>query len=388
MNVYVRELCSALARSGTECDIFTRSWAPDLEPVVPVEPGLRVHHVQAGPLAPVRKEDLPHYIEAFADSVLERIEAGPWGRRQEAVSAIHANYWLSGAAGHILKHRLDLPLVCTFHTLARVKAAAGESEEPGRAAEEATIIGCADAVFASNPLEAEQLTGHYGAHPDRVEIVPLGVDHAFFSPGRQSQARRAVGLPSGPMLLFLGRIQALKGADVAVAALEIVRQELPGAFLAVVGGPSGSEGDAEVARLHALVDSRGLGASVRFFPPQPHELVSTFCRAADVCVVPSSSESFGLVALEAAACGTPVVATSVGGLRTVVRDGATGRLVGERTPEAFAKATLEVLADPARARLMGAAAHRWARGFTWSAAAEGFRSACERLSAGALVECG
>ena len=390
MNVYVRELCTALARSGAQCDVFTRSSAPDLPSVLPVEPGLRVHHVEAGPAAPVGKHELAALVPAFADAVAERIEAGPWSPGPPGVDAIHAHYWLSGAAGHILKHRLDLPLVSTFHTLERVKAASGASDgadDPARARTEAEIIGCSDAVVASNDEEARQLMSLYGAPPERVRVVPPGVDHAFFAPGERSQARRALGLPpEGRMLLFLGRIQPLKGADLAVGALAEL-DRFPDAFLVVAGGPSGPAGEVEVARIRAQARRAGVERRVFWFPPQPHELVSTFCRAADVCLVPSRTESFGLVALEAAACGVPVVASAVDGLRCVVHHGETGLLVPERSASSFAAAVASLLSDPVWAAGLGARGAEKAAGYTWRAAAAGMEELQSELAERCLVEC-
>ncbi|HEX5265705.1 MAG TPA: glycosyltransferase [Acidimicrobiales bacterium] len=390
MNVYVRELCTALARSGAQCDVFTRSWAPELPSVLPVEPGIRVHHVQAGPEAPVGKHELAALVPEFADAVARRLDEGPWGPGPPGVDAIHAHYWLSGAAGHILKHRLDLPLVSTFHTLERVKAASGASDgadDPARQRTEVDIIGCSDAVVASNDEEARQLISLYGAPPERVRVVPPGVDHAFFAPGERTQARRALGLPEqGRMLLFLGRIQPLKGADLAVGALAEL-QGLPDVFLVLAGGPSGPSGADEVARIRAQVTAAGLERRVFWFPPQPHELVSTFCRAADVCLVPSRTESFGLVALEAAACGVPVVASAVDGLRCVVDHGQTGLLVPERSAPAFAAAVASLLVDPVRVERMGAHGAARAAGYTWRAAAQGMKDLQADLADRRLVEC-
>jgi D-inositol-3-phosphate glycosyltransferase len=381
MNVYVRQLCAALARSGLECDVYTRAESPRQDAVVDVEPGLRVHHVAAGPLAPVAKEDLPEVVEEFTEGVLTRIERG------HPADAISANYWLSGLVGHALKHRLDLPLVSTFHTLARVKAE-GDVDPARRTRAELEVMGCSDAVLASCTVEADQIAALYGADPERIEIVAPGVDHAFFSPGHRPQARRALGLADGgPMLLFVGRIQPLKGLDVAVQALAQLTPSFPDSFLVVVGGPSGREGRIEMERISKLAADLGLAGRIRTVAPQPHERLSTFYRAADACLVPSRSESFGLVALEAAACGTPVVASAVGGLRTLVDHGRTGFLVDGRDPADFAAFTAELLHHPNLAGAMSRRAAARAREYTWSEAAGRLHRLCADLTAGTLVAC-
>ena len=317
MNVYVRELSSALARAGVECDVFTRAWSPDLPAVVNVEPGLRVHHVAAGPLAPVAKEAAPGSGRRVHRRRVRPHDrpSGEWPERALGYDAIHANYWLSGLAGHQLKHELDLPLVSTFHTLDRVKAESSpeevSSDEPHRRAEaEAAVMACSEVVLASCSVEADQLVDLYGADPDRIRVVPPGVDHAFFAPGHRPQARRAVGLPNRrPAGRFRRADPASQGRRHRRARARSSRDALTKtSHLVIVGGPSGPHGDEHLAELHRLVESSDLESKVRFVAPQPHELLSTYYRAADVCVVPSRSESFGLVALEAAACGTPVVA--------------------------------------------------------------------------------
>jgi len=388
MNVYVRELSSALARSGVECDVFTRAVSPRQPAVVAVEPGFRVHHVPAGPLVALPKEELPQLVEEFAEGVMLRMSG------DLSYDAIHANYWLSGLAGHQLKHALDLPLVSTFHTLDRVKAESSpeevSSDEPHRRAEaEAAIMACSEVVLASCSVEADQLADLYGADPARIRVVPPGVDHAFFAPGNRSQARRAVGLPTeGPLLAFVGRIQPLKGADVALRVVEALLAGHPDATLVVVGGPSGPYGPSHLAELHAHVELAGLAANVRFVDPQPHELLSTYYRAVDVCLVPSRSESFGLVALESAACGTPVVASAVGGLTTLVEDGLTGFLVEGHDIEAFAASAAVVIDDPTLAGFLSENAASHARHFTWAMAARLLRSTYEELAAERLVGCG
>ncbi len=395
MNVYVRELSSALARAGVICDVYTRAWSDDLAPTLDIEPGFRVHHVPAGPPAPLAKEALLDVVDEFADGVLKSMtSAGTLGADDDVpFDAVHANYWLSGIAGHAIKHQLNLPLVSTFHTLDRVKAEASPEEveahsSHARAEAEAAIIRCSDTVLASCSVEAAQITDLYGAEPSRIRIVAPGVDHAFFGPGDRAQARRALDLPDrGPLLLFVGRIQPLKGVGVAVATLASIARDRPDASLVVVGGPSGPHGDEEVDRITRLVDALGLSDQVLFVPPRPHELLSTYYRAADVCLVPSRSESFGLVALESAACGTPVVASDVGGLRSLVDHGRTGYLVEEPDPEAYAAWVRQILAEPLLAERLSTGSVLRARRYTWARAAHLLVDIYADLTAGRLVDC-
>lgn len=378
MNVYVRELVASLAQAGIDCTTYVRRWAAGLPDEVQVEPGFTVVHVDAGdPRLP--KEALPDQVDAFADGVRRHLEAGA------GAHAIHANYWLSGVAGHRLKHEMGLPLVTTFHTLARVKAESGDPEPERRDAAEASVLGCADATCVSCTEEERQVVRLYGTPPGRLEIVPPGVLHAFFSPGDKRGARRAFGLGDHPVVLFVGRIQPLKGVDVAVRAFA----ELPhrDAVLVIVGGASGAGGDAEVAKVRELAHRLGVWDRIRFVPPQPHHLLSSWYRTADLVLVPSRSESFGLVALEAAACGIPVVASAVGGLLTLVDHGATGYLVEGRDPSAFARHMASLLADPAEAAAMGARAAQRSQRYTWSLAAARLRRLYADLQAQTLVAC-
>jgi D-inositol-3-phosphate glycosyltransferase len=377
MSVYVRALATALARAGVECDVLVRREHADAPDVVAVEPGFRVVQLDAGPATPVSKHDLIDLVEPMVDATIRRIE------RDGDYDVFHANYWVSGAVGHRLKHELDRPLAATFHTLARVKADAGIDDDPAlRSRIEHEIVACADLMLASTVAEQEQLALLYGADVGRIEIVPPGVDHEIFRPvGRETRAveRAALGIGAGPALLFAGRIQPLKGVDLAVAAL--AELDDPTATLLVVGGPSGPEGPAALGRLHALVGELGLRDRVRFVPPQSHADLARYYRAVDVCLVPSHSESFGLVALEAAACGTPVVASAVGGLSSLVEDGVTGHLVDGRDPGDYAAPIARLLADSDAASAMGVNAEVASRRYAWSMTAARLR----RLYADLLV---
>ncbi len=381
MNVYVRELSSALARLGHDVDVFTRRDNPHVRDSVLVEPGFRLHHVTAGPSAPLDRDDFATYVGDFADAV------GAFFRCAGRPDAIHANYWLSGLAGHRLKHELDVPLVVTFHTLERVKADHFEPESEERGHQEASIIACADAVLASCEVEAEQFVRYYDASPSRVHIVPLGVQHAFFAPGHRPQARRALGLHRDTsLLLYVGRLQALKGVDLALETLIESRRRGRDAALAIVGGPSGSDGRATLAYLHQRVADAGVIDHVTFVAPQSHQLLSSWMRAADVTLVPSRSESFGLVALESSACGTPVIASAVGGLTNLVEPGVNGLLVRDRSPVAWADAVDHVL-DADRALALASGAVQLARRYTWRAAADELTALTNSLAASGLVHC-
>jgi len=380
MNVYVRALASALARAGIECDVYTRSEDPADARVVEVEPGFRVVHVKAGPQTTVPRYELPGLVDEFIGETARMLEAGP------PVDVLHANYWLSGAVAHQLKHLLDLPMVATFHTLARVKADAGIDDDPDeRARVEHAVIACSDLMLASTSAEREQLATHYGAVPERIEVVPPGVDHAVFFPADGNDAKARLGLDDRPVLLFAGRIQPLKGVGLAVQCL--AELDDPDATLLVVGGPSGADGHEELARVCALAHDLGVAGNVKFVPPQPHTMLADYYRAADVCIVPSRAESFGLVALEAAACGTPVVAASVGGLRSLVEDGATGFLVDDRDPAAYAAPVAMLLEDPELAAEMGARASAQSRKYSWSITAARLRRLYGDLVARGLVRC-
>ena len=258
-----------------------------------------------------------------------------------------------------------------------------------RAAAEAAVIGCSDAILASCTVEADQIASLYQADPARIAIIPPGVDHAFFAPGDRQQARRALELPpTGSLLLFVGRIQPLKGAHVAVGALAELLERGRDASLVIVGGPSGVAGEATQAELVEMVVQLGLSDRVIFRPPQPHELLSSYYRAADVTVCPSRSESFGLVALESAACGTPVVAAAVGGLTTLVDQGSTGFLIDAPDPAAYASAIEATVASPIGAMRFSTASVLMAQRYTWRSAAAQMTELTEELVSRQLLSCG
>jgi D-inositol-3-phosphate glycosyltransferase len=368
MNVYIREVAEEMSGRGVRSDIFTRRTDLDDPGVEEMAPGARVFTVAAGPPRPVHKDRLPRLVRRFAESIAD---VGPY-------DVIHAHYWLSGVAGAFLKQLWGAPLVVSFHTLARVKdvSSTGDTPEPiFRKRGEARVIEAADRIIAPTETERGQLIELYGADPDRVYVVPPGVDLNRFAPGDEVAARRRFGFGDDPTVVFVGRLQPFKGTDIAVQALAHLQRMVPDARLVIVGGdsPRGSRG--ERMRLRLAARRLGVADRLRFLEPVPHRELPDLYRAADVVVVPSASESFGLVALEAAACGTPVVATAVGGLRLTVRDGETGYLVGERDPAGFAAALSRVLADPSARRRLGGNAVRLAQRFPWSRTSDGILEA-------------
>ncbi|MCA1824271.1 MAG: D-inositol-3-phosphate glycosyltransferase [Frankia sp.] len=370
MNVYIVEVARRLAALGIEVDIFTRATGGASPLVVELAPGVTVRHVHAGPLEGLAKDDLAAQLCAFTSGVL-RAEAM---REPGWYDLVHSHYWLSGQVAWLAAERWGVPMVHSSHTLAKVKNAAladGDAPEPAaRAIGEAQVVDAADRLVASTDEEAHQLVELYDADPARIVTIAPGVDLRRFTPGDTAAARARLGLrPGDVFLLFVGRLQPLKAPDVvlrAAASLLAAQPELRDRLVVgVVGGPSGTGHD-EPARLRRLANELGLRDRVRWADPVPLVELPDWYRAAHVVVVPSHSESFGLVALEAQACGTPVVAASVGGLRTAVRDGVSGVLVSGHNPEDYADVLGRLVAEPARhaALSMGAVAH--AADFDWS----------------------
>jgi len=374
MNVYIREVAAEMSRRGVRSDIFTRRTDPDAPEIVEMFDGVRVIHVKAGPVRPVHKDLLPRLVRRFTEGVLRY---GPY-------DVIHAHYWLSGVAGSTLKTLWGTPLVVSFHTLARVKdiASPGDPPEPlFRKRGEVRAIREADRIIAPTDTEREQLIEYYDADPSRIWVAPPGVDLERFAPGDRAAAKKRFGFSDDPLVVFVGRLQAFKGTDIAVDAMRHLKRLIPDAQLAIVGGdsPRGSSGE----RMRLRLTARRLGVSdrLRFMEPVGHERLPELYRAADVVVVPSASESFGLVALEASACGTPVVATAVGGLRVIVRDGESGYLVERRDPPSFAAALSRVLADPGAQTRLGENAVRLAHRFPWARTADGILDAYASVTA-------
>ena len=372
MNVYVVETSTRLAELGVEVEVFTRATSSDLPPVVEMAPGVTVRHVTAGPFEGLSKEDLPAQLCALTSGVL-RAEAA---HEPGWYDAVHSHYWLSGQVGWLASERWGVPLVHTAHTLAKVKnlaLAEGDAPEPlRRVVGEEQVVAASDRLVANTAEEATQLVELYDADPSRVVTVAPGVDLEHFRPGEASGARTRLGVPpDAVLLLFVGRIQPLKAPDVLLHAAARMLQRDPGLrdrlVVAVVGGPSGT-GLLEPTALQDLAHSLGLTDVVRFETPRGRDRLRDWYAAADAVAVPSHNESFGLVALEAQACGTPVVATDVGGLRTTVRDGVSGLLVPGHGADAWAGALTRAVAD--RRRLSpGAVAH--AAGFSWGRTADG-----------------
>lgn len=364
MNVYIDELCRTMAARGVRADVYTRRIDPDDAVVVKVLPGYRVFHVDVGPAAPLPVAALPKYVRAYARQVETMLKPA-------LPQIIHSHYWLSGWAGLLVKRSLGIPLANSFHTLGRVKDDSRRQDEPPesllRIAAEHEVIEGSDCVMASTPTEAQELLEFYGADPNRLCTSPPGVDHRLFRPGSKPRARQRLGLGEGPVVLFVGRIQPLKGVDVTVEGMAAIVERHPDAILMVVGGPSGPRGQAEMTALRKRAVELGLAGNIRFVGPMPHGLVPDLYRAADVVVVPSRAESFGLVAAEAQACGTPVVGARIGGLIDVVDDGSTGFLIDGWDPADHAEAVLRLLDDPELAAKMGAAAVVWSRRFSWDA---------------------
>ncbi len=374
MNVYVVEVSKRLAEMDVEVEIFTRATSSDLPPVVELAPGVMVRHVTAGPYEGLAKDDLPAQLCAFTSGVLraEAMHEPGW------YDLISSHYWLSGQVGWLAKDRWGVPLVHTAHTLAKVKnslLADGDTPEPmARLIGEKQVVAEADRMVANSAAEARALVTLYGAHAERVMTVAPGVDLEQFRPGEASTARTHLGIaPDSVVLTFVGRIQPLKAPDVLLrAAAELLGREpalRDRLVVLVCGGPSGS-GLEHPEHLSQLAGVLGLADVVRFIPPVGADRLTTIYQASDLVVVPSYNESFGLVALEAQACGTPVVAAAVGGLQTTVSDGVSGLLVAGHDPAEYAAAIGRIVAAPGLRRKLSDGAVDHAGQYSWQRTAE------------------
>jgi len=373
MNVYVIETARRLAEAGVEVEIFTRAVNSALPHRAEVEPGITITHLRAGPFEDLRKEELPGQMCAFTAGLL-RAEAG---RPEGWFDIIHSHYWLSGQVGWVASERWDVPLIHSMHTMAKVKnldIAEGDHAEPRiRIIGEEQVVDHSSRLVANTDEEARQLIGLYDASPDRVDVVHPGVDLTTFSPGSKSAARAHLDLPEDALvLLFVGRIQPLKAPDVLIRAAAHMIEDDPSLrqrlVVAVCGGPSGS-GLEHPSALADLARDLGIADTVRFEPPGDRPRLAEWFRAADATVVPSHSESFGLVAVESQACGTPVVAAAVGGLPTAVADGRSGILVPGHDPATWADALRRI--DTPEVELLAAGARSHAEQFSWTATADG-----------------
>ncbi|MFI6654442.1 D-inositol-3-phosphate glycosyltransferase [Streptomyces sp. NPDC050523] len=393
MNVYIVELAKRLAALGIEVEIFTRATSTALPPSVDLAPGVLVRHVAAGPYEGLAKENLPAQLCAFTHGVTQAWAA----HRPGHYDLVHSHYWLSGHVGRLTAERWGVPLVHTMHTMAKVKnanLADGDTPEPAsRVLGETQVAHSADRLIANTEQEAEELLHHYGADRGRVAVVHPGVNLDRFRPdpagieAGRAAARARLGLPQDALIpLFAGRIQPLKAPDVLLRAVARLLQQRPWLreriVVPVVGGPSGS-GLARPEGLQKLAAGLGISDVVRFRPPVGQDRLADWYRAASVLVMPSHSESFGLVAVEAQACGTPVIAAEVGGLPVAVRDGVSGTLVPGHDPADYARALRAFADDPHLSARMGRSAARHARSFGWDTAA----TATAQVYAAAVREC-
>lgn len=359
MNVYVLELSRELARLGYEVDIFTRRDG-EFPHVEEIAPGLRLIRIDAGPAEPIEKEDIVGHLPEFHANMRRFAEAQPGG-----YDVIHSHYWQSGWAGTLLARELNLPHVVMFHTLGEVKNRArfGEQEPKLRIRHERTIARRATAIVTASDHERQLLERYYGADHSRMYTVPCGIDLDLFQPRDPSLARQRLSLPEDtPLLLWVGRLEKLKGVEILVDAVaELDRRDFT---LLIVGG---DERAASIrAELEAQAAAAGISANVRFEGAVPHDVLPWYYSAADICVVPSYYESFGLVAVEAMACGTPVVASRVGGLVSTVIDGVTGYLIPWRCPGPFAEKLEVLLGNPELRTNFSHAAERSVERFRWS----------------------
>jgi D-inositol-3-phosphate glycosyltransferase len=369
MNVYVREVSRELGRMGVAVDVFTRSQNSSIPRVVQLGEGARVIHLPAGDEAPMARERVYDHLDEFVDGVEAWRIAGSID-----YDLIHAHYWLSGVAALTLKARWSAPVLQMFHTLGRLKnrvaRSAAELEPLVRLEEETRIVSGADRIVAANVVERAELLRDYGAHASRIATIPCGVDTDLFRPGDRAEARRGLGLDERPVLLWVGRIAPIKGLDTLLDAVARLSATGQSPRLLIVGGEADEPANGHEASLRRRIERLRLEDTVRFIGPQPQSVLPVYYVAADVTVLPSYYESFGMVALEAMACGSPVIASRVGGLVTTVRDGVTGFLVPDSDVPALAERIESLIADPELRWRVGREGVRWAAQHRWPCVAE------------------
>jgi D-inositol-3-phosphate glycosyltransferase len=381
MNIYVCEAAQNMAAMGVQVDIFTRRTNNEVADVVEVAPGVRVIQLNVGPVSGVTKELLPKLIPDLSAAFKEAL-------LNTHYDIIHSHYWISGKVAMPVAKELGIPLVHTMHTMARVKnlnLAEGEVPEPMiRVQGETQVVAAADALVANTDAEAASLVSLYEACPDNVLVVSPGVNLKVFTPGAgRAAAREVVGLDKDSHIItFVGRIQPHKGPEVLIRSIAELVSHSPHLrtklITNIIGGASGAN-QSEVERLKELTTWLGIDDVVRFAPPVPREELPQWYRASDLVCVPSYSESFGLVALEAQACGTPVVATAVGGLRTAVADGISGVLVDGHDPRAWSSVLARLLQEPQRRVLLSMGAIEHASHFGWDATSRGTLDIYDRV---------
>lgn len=386
MNVYVRDLSRELGRRGIAVDVYTRSQDPAIPRIQPLGERGRVIQVKAGPETPYNKNRLYHHLDEFVAGVKAQVETD----RLE-YDLIYSHYWLSGLAANRLRQVWDIPFGQMFHTLAemknRVAQTPAEREPDQRVNYESEVMRLADKLIAATPLEKNQMTWLYGAATDKIAIVPPGVDLERFRPLDQGEARRRIGVPPNHlMILFVGRIQPLKGIDTLIRALALVKQRepavAPNICVSIIGGDPNPDSELELtefARLESLRASLGLGDLVTFLGAKDQDTLVYYYSAAEILVMPSHYESFGMVALEAMACGTPVIASDVGGLSFSIEDGFNGYLVPGRNPQAMADKIILLLKHRILRDQLGEQARTWVKRYSWVNIAEEILEGFEQM---------
>ncbi|MDA2979590.1 MAG: glycosyltransferase [Actinomycetota bacterium] len=383
MNVYLDLLSRTMNARGVNVTTFTRRTTPDQPTVAAVSDSYKMVHIDAGPPGPMSLGQMKQHALEFANGVMQWID-----NSKETYDLVHSHYWLSGRTGVRIKDKYSIPLANSFHTLGRVKdLARSEGEQPSseeRILTEEEVISRSDCVIASTPYEFEDLLEHYAASPERLCVSPPGVDHSMFRPGDRWLARERLGMGGEPIVMYAGRIQAHKGTSTAVEAYAQLRASLdPGLgvpVLQIIGGASGEDGEAELKKCREIASEHGVSDGVQFIDPVPHAILADYYRSADVVIVPSLSESFGLVAAEAQACGTPVVASKTGGLAYVVASSDSGLLVDPNDPAAFATAIKAIVEHEGFAKRLSEGAVAFSQRFSWDSTANRLLELYEGIS--------